>query len=294
MALSTLAILHSGNNQNGYARLFGLARDERYRVVRSDSLMSYGLHRNIGSATIFSSNTADANVILFSPDGLRSGFYGNWLQLTNRKGSGNELEVDSMYLSGVGKETTDLLFVSTSKGPEYRFSFRDMFLDKWINIVDSLGDSLKGGHKVKRDGDPFLSWVMWPQNTSYLDPNRRYLVIHQNLKIDVNNWPWDYDASITYHIYLYLDNNGSIRGHIARWAYWVDQGTLGGVIKDQLGLATRSGMETLNEELTKQFALFSGFKFNDLYYLPGNQIDRPPTGIMFGNGVHDVTIVVES
>ena len=51
-------------------------------------------------------------------------------------------------------------------------------------------------------------------------------------------------------------------------------------------------MGALNAELSNQLGTFSSFTLKDIYYLPGNQTTPPPSGIITGTTLDDVTIVV--
>ena len=291
MSVSVLAGVFSGANQTGTARFYGVGNAERYRRARKTDLSSAGLVSAISSATAYSSSTARTTLLLFGLPGFPSfvtlpDFNGKFLQITNAK-SGSELDANlSSHL--FDNTTTSLLLVATSRKNETRVSFRDIFLAKWKTIIDG---KLAGG--AKRDGDPVLTWEMFPQGVSYLDSNRMYLKIHQKLDIEIDWWP-DYEASITYHIFLYLDGLKHLKGYVARWAYWIEGGAKADDIEDKLRPAVISGMDTLNAELGKQLNLLSSFAFSDLYYLPGRQLSLPGTGVLTGWTWEDVTIVLQS
>jgi hypothetical protein len=291
MSLSVLAGVFSGANQAGTARFYGVGNSERYRRGRKADLSAAGLVSAISSVTAYSSSTANTTLLLFGLPGLPAwaslpDFNGKYLQITNAK-SGSELDVN-LSAHGFDNATTSLLLVATSRKSETRISFRDIFLAKWKTIIDG---KLSGG--AKRDGDPTLTWEMFPQGVSYLDANRIYLKVHQKLDIEIDWWP-DYDASITYHIFLYLDGAKHLKGYVARWAYWIEGGAKADDIEDKLKPAVISGMNTLNTELGKQLSALSAFAFSDLYYLPGKQLSAAGTGVLTGWTMDDVTIVLES
>jgi hypothetical protein len=291
MSLSVLAGVFSGANQTGVARFYGVGTSERYRRVRRADLSSVGLLSAISSVTDYSSSTASTTLLLFGVPGLPSwaafpDFQGKYVQITNMK-SGSELDVN-LSAHGFDNETTSLLLVATSRKNETRISFRDIFLSKWKTIIDA---KLSGG--AKRSGDPILTWEMFPQGISYLDANRMYLKIHQKLDIEIDWWP-DYEASLTYHVFLYLDGAKHLKGYVARWAYWIEGGAKADDIEDKLRPAVISGMSTLNNELTTQLNLLSAFTFSGLYYLPGRQLSAAGTGVKSGWTTDDVTVVLQS
>jgi len=290
MPISVLSIVYTGNHQSGSGQILGVGATPRYNRFPSSEMLSMGIHQNLSSATVFSSSRADATVILFAPilPFLPMPDYaGRYMQITNRRGSGSEYDVNLFSSHGFNNMATSALAVAPYRGSEVRLSFRDLFLQRWRDIID---DELTGG--ARRDGDPVLTWEMWPSGISYLDSNRCYLKVHQNLDIEIHCWP-DYEASITYHIYLYLDGSGHLHGHVARWAYWIEGGAKADDIEDELAPAVISGMGTLNAELAAQLGAYSSITCTDLFYLPGNQVSRPPTGVRTGFTTDDVTIVVE-
>lgn len=289
MPLSVLSAVYTGNNQSGSGTLFGVGATPRYNRISSALLSDMGFRRNLSSATMYSSSSADATLILFgSPTSFFSfpDYQGLFMQITNRRSSGSELDVNRFSDHGFNNRAENALVVAPNRGSELRLSFRDMFLDRWNDVLAAqLSDP------AHADGAPVLTWEMWPSGISYLDSNLRYLKVHQNLDIRLHCWP-DYDASMTYHIYLYLDGGGHLRGYVARWAYWIEGGAKADDIEDQLRPAVIAGATTLTNELSNQLNAFSAFSFTDLFYLPGNQTSRPPTGVMTGSTFDDVTIVV--
>ena len=289
MSLAMLSTVFTGNNQSGSARLLGLGRSNRYHALDRDDMQTMGIYRNLSSATVYSSAVCDATLLLFANpySSLISlpAYTGRFLQITNRRNSGNELDVAS-FPSGINNRSDSILLVAANRENEIRVSFRDLFLERWNTMLDEQLD----GSQARRDGDPVLTWEMFPNGISFLDPTRRYLKIHQNLNIELSWWP-DYDASITYHIYLYLDGAGRLRGHVARWAYWVEGGIKSGEIADRLEPSVIEGMNTLDEQLDAQTDGIP-FEFSDLYYLPGRQTSRAATGVLEGVTWGDVTIVL--
>lgn len=253
-------------------------------------MSSLGIRQALSSATVYASSTADATVILFAPlvPFLGSPDYtGRFMQITNRRNAGSEFKVDRFSDFAFNNQATSILVAAPNRGTEFRMSFRDLFLAQWRAQIDA---QLTDG--ARRNGDPTLTWEMWPNGISHLSSDHMYLKVHQRLRIELSWWP-DYDASITYHLFLFLDGNGRLRGHVQRWAYWVESGIKASSIGNRLRPAVIAGMDQINTELAAQLAPFSGFSFRDLYYLPGNQTTRPPTGVRTGMTTSDVTIVVQ-
>ncbi len=291
MPLAFLSSVYKGNNQSGSSRLYGVPQSSRYNKATSSSLSSVGFSSNISSARVNASTAADGHLILFAPPFPIFSFPdydGFFVQITNRKNSGSDYDVDHLSAHGINNRTTNILLAAANKGGfEIRMSFRDLFLQKWKDEIDPLL-----GGDADRVGNPTLTWTMFPSGVSHLSSTRRYLKIYQKLNINVPWWP-DYDASITYHLYLYLDGSGHLRGHVARWAYWVEGGLKSGQIADQLEPKVITGMGALNNQLDTELGSFSAFTFQDLYYLPGRQTSRKPTGVFSGWTTDDVTLVLQ-
>lgn len=289
MSLSMISSVFTGTNQTGTSRVFGVGTSSRYNAVTASEMVSGSIHSNLSSATVFNSSVVDATVLLFRPivPWISMGnFNGLFAQLSNRKGGGSELDVNS-FPGGFDNTVTSMLLVAANRSGEIRLSFRDLFLNQWRTTLDSQ----LAGSEARRDGDPTLTWEMFPEGISHLSSSRMYLKIHQPLRIELSWWP-DYDASITYHIFLFLDGSNRLRGQVHRWAYWVEGGIKSGGIANQLEPQVISGMNTLNAQLGAQLNALS-FSFSDLYYLPGRQLSPAATGVTTGNTFSDVTIVLQ-
>ena len=291
MSISFLSTVHEHNNLTGRAWLLGTSQSSRYNFLRSTDLSGINLFKKISSARVYASSVCDGTVIYFGfphfninmPD-----FTGYFVQITDRKNATTPQDLNQFSSQNLNDGTQSALAVATNRtGTEIRLSFRDLFLDKWKTFLDAE----LGGSQAKRDGDPTLTWEMWPQNISYLDSNLTYLKIHQDLNIELDWWP-DYNASVTYHIYLYLNSRGKLNGYVARWAYWVEGGIKSSAIGDRLRPKIIAGMDKLNTELNNNLSAWSSFTFKDLFYLPGNQTSRPPSGVLTGWTTSDTTIVL--
>lgn len=292
MSLSFITSIHDFNNQGGTAQVLGLSKNARYNKRRSSDLSNVNLLNDISSARVYNSSIVDATMILFKPPfsflSSYPDFQGSFLQITNKEGSGSNFDVDQLSAHDFNNKTQSILLVGPNKdGFEFRLSFRDLFLEKWKTTLDTT----LSGSRASRKGSPTLTWEMWPLNISHLNSDRMYLKIHQKLNIDIPFWP-DYDASITYHIYLYLNGSGKLRGHVARWSYWVEGGIKSGSIADQLEPKVISGMNTLNDKLNDELAPYASITFKDLYYLPGDQTSSANTGVIQGSTTDDITIVL--
>jgi hypothetical protein len=297
MSVEFAGTLFSGSERNGASLLVGVGHADRYEPITLTELQSSGLFENVNSAEIVTSDEADGNIVLFQnaivpylsftrvPD-----FQGEFLQLSLS-------EVDAGGIDDKGwsfRWPTDsvLAVAGRRKGTnETRLSFSDIFLSQWNTFLDEM----LAGSRAHRQGDPTLTWEMFPVGVSFLDSDGTYLKIVQQLHINMP-WPFaDYAASMTYHIGLFVDGNQHVRAWGQRWAWWVESGIKAGHIGESLGPQVTAGLDTLVNQVNDQLATLDGFlgKVTDVYYLPGRQTSLIATGSFVDSTFHDVTIVVE-
>lgn len=290
MSLTMLSAVCKDDDLRGLGIFYGMGHNQRYYHESSSDLINRGIYRNLSSSIVWESHSIDATLILFDNFNLPFpgllDYQGRFLQLTNIKNSGSPVELDHFSNYSFNDKAASILTVSS--GSILRFSFRDLFYDQWITQIDAALEP----NNVWRRGEPVMTWEMWPNNISYLNSSKRYLKIYQPIRIGIAAWP-DYDASITYHIYLYLDANGKLCGSCARWGYWVESGIKSGQIASRLEPSVRDGADTLSTVLNEQLVDYEALKFSDLYYLPGRQLDYPSPSILTGSTYDDVTIVLE-
>lgn len=286
MPLDALAGIYSGPSQSGTSRFYGVGHSSRYSLIRGSELSAHGLHRTVSSVRVFGSSTCDPALLVFSsplPFISFGDFNGMFIQITNTGSS-----EDNVNLSGsFNNSMTSGLLVARNRPSEFRVSFRDVFLERWKDVIDG---ELSGG--AKRDGDPSLTWEMFPTSVSYLDSDKFYLKVHQRLDIEMPWWWPDYEASITYHIRLYRSGS-NVRAYVARWAYWIEGGVKADDIEEVLAPAVISGMDTLDNELETQLSALDFLDVEDVYLLPGRQLGNPTDGAWSGTTFSDVTIVLE-
>ena len=289
MSLAGMAELYDDPNQTGRLDLLGDAVGQRYELRRATDLLSEGLGFAVSSTAVFCPAQGGVSLICFSSPISFFDFGGPFVQLTAFSG-GTTLETN-MASVGFDDATSSAMLVNVARGPEKRLSFRSLFLADWNNIIDA---QLDGTRASRKDGsDPILTWEMFPQGISGLDPMLRYLRITQVLNIDVPAWP-DYDASLTYWILVSLDSGGAVEAFVARTGFWVESGVKHDKIAAELAPSVEAGAGQLNIELAKKLAPFRSSMLTDLYFLPGDQTGGSPAGVFSGTTVDDVTIVLQS
>lgn len=291
------AYVYKDVHGSGTSKSYVTIHENRYLPVRKQDLINSGLYHNISSCNVFQwSSTKELSLILFDnsifnydlPD-----FAGNFLQLTTPVPHFLH-SVDHLSTYNFNNKTGNMLIVHSDIDKEFRIPLRGLLLDRWDDITSSLEQHIQvnfASAGIKFPGDPVLTWEMFP-DLSYLNSNLTYLKLHQKIKIKLSPWP-DYDATVTYHVYLYINHQGELRGYVARWAYWVESGILSSTIAGFIEDAVIDGMTDLNSELTNMLNLVPG-NLNDVYYLPGNQaqVSGNPE-ILSGNTYEDITLVVE-
>lgn len=286
MSLSFTAVGYEHTNRGGQSRLFGVGKDARYNMIRESLLGQQSFDAVMSSINVSPSSIGIANAILFS-----NRIFG-WIPLGDFGGDFRQISVpksgtadfENLTDHSFNDATRSILMVNTSKVPEFRVSFRDKFLETWNDTID---DQLGGD--ASRTGDPLMTWSAFPEGTSYLSPNQVYLMISQRLNINIDWWP-DYEASITYHLYLYLDGGKKLQGYAQRWAAWVEGGVKSGGILDRLWPKVQAGVPIINATLKSNLADLPSFK--GFYYLPGRQLS-PAVGVTSGSTWDDVTLAFE-
>lgn len=287
MSLDGLCALYKNSNQAGALQLYGLGHTNRYFSVDRDTLASGGLLNAISSARVYGCEFADVALVLFRRlANVREvgDFAGDYAQFMN---TSNSDPFAANVPTGWNDRTHSALLIATRPASEVRVSFRSAFLEQWRETIDA---ELSDG--AKRNGDPLLTWEMFPESVSYLSNSRAYLKIHQPLDIVLRHWH-DYRASLTYHVRLYVNAAGKLRAQGARLAAWVESGVKSDDIAERLFPAVEAGLDTLVTKLNERLALLDILTFRDVYLLPGNQSSPLSTGITTGTTFDDVTIVAE-
>jgi hypothetical protein len=280
--MSLTGTVYQHANYAGTHRSYYLSNSYRYYRVWQGTLENAGLHDAISSAQLQPSVVNDCLLICF-----QNRFTGRYLVLGNQKDTGVIQKVDSFVPYNMNDVTTTVLLVRTHIANELRFSARDLIQAQFIEMLDQ---KLKGT-QASRSGNPVITWDMWP-NGEYLSSDKKYIKIQQKLHISIDWWP-DYDATMTYHIYLYVDNK-KLKGYAARWWVSVESGVKSDDIFDALAPKVSAGMDDLNSTLQSSLQMVGSFNFTSLYLLPGKRTGRDANGVSTGNTDDDVTIVLQT
>jgi hypothetical protein len=293
MAIGAAAQLYSDPGMKGSSLLTGLAAGERYGLLNYGDLDSAGLLWSVRSGTMDSSDS-NLNVVLFDNED----FDGNFLQLSIGREDHDATFEDS------GNNTWSVLLIASNQAgtTETRASFVNLFRSKW----DSLLDKLLQGTQLSREGEPTLTWRMFPvyppsegyqyyQNgDQFLSSDLTYLHIQQELLVTLP-WYWsNYNALVDYYIQLFVAGN-QVQASVAAWYLTVDPGAKSSKIWNLLAPQVQSGMNALQSQLNNELAFTSALNPTDVYLLPGTQLTSLGAGpALVGNTFNDVTIVVVS
>lgn len=105
-------------------------------------------------------------------------------------------------------------------------------------------------------------------------PGRVLVDVSFRVRIDL---PWycfvgDTRATIHYYVHVFLDGSGRVRANVDGWSWnrTESAGVCGGGVADELDDSVPDGMAPLQRALDAQLGLLSGFRFDDLYFLPGD------------------------
>lgn len=289
MTLSALTVVNRDTNRTGAVALYELCDSERYRRVSFNDLAGDGLLFDISSGSLYSAGGGAALVMISSPF---PGYEGSFLQMSS-VGAGTNLVDNDLGAQGFDNVTTSMLLIGTNRGPETRLSFRAIFLDEWKVLLD---DAL-AGTDVVANGDPLLTWKMFPSPSSVpLAPDLSYLHVFQALDVSVHVGPlitYHYPAGIGYYIFLYVDSKKRLKAFVAGYEVWVQGGFYHDDIVKALEPKIALGVATLDSKLAAKLAAFSGISLEDVYYLPGDQTRTPVPSVIVGSTFDDVTIVLE-
>ena len=175
MPFDSMGQVFHGPGLTGKGYSFGLDHSRYFRLDQQQ-MMENDLFVSVRSAVVYGSHVATPTLILFMfPKNFpqwKQSFSGPYVQISNRRNSGRQYAIS--HLGAYDRHSSSLLFVPTRRKQEYRASVRDMALEDWREVVDQMMGS-GGSH---REGDPWITWKMWPRNQEYLDPALCYVTIH--------------------------------------------------------------------------------------------------------------------
>jgi hypothetical protein len=290
MAIAAVVQIDSGPGQTGSSLTTGLGVGERYGLVTLGDLLSGGVFYSLRSGRMDSS-TSNLNLVLCD----MQDFDGNFIQLS----VGREDHTASFEVNGSSAWSALVIASNQAGTTETRISFASFFRSKW----DAFLDKRLNGTQLSREGEPTLTWRMFPvypptlgdqyyqPGDQYLSSDQTYLHIQQELLVTLP-WYWsNYNAVMDYYVELFV-KDGQLQASVAAWYLSVDPGAKSTKIWNMVAPHIKSGMAALQSQLNTEIA---GIKASDVYLLPGTQLSSLGAGpALVGNTLNDVTIVVVS
>lgn len=119
---------------------------------------------------------------------------------------------------------------------------------------------------VSRRGELVFTWEMRPHFAQY----QMLIQIDILLTVEISIW-FDYDATVSYFIYPYLDSQYHLRARVANVKGWVEGGILSGSIASQLksGATPKSVTGKLEKQLNDVLDSLNYRAWEGFYLMPG-------------------------
>lgn len=249
----------------------------RYYRIWKSTLSSYGLHDNISSLRVYSNDSERETAILFQ----HSGFRGRFVAFEGRDPRQDISNLGGTY--NFHDITSSILLIAHADREFIPISLGQMARDDATSAID---DVLSDISEASRRGDIVFTWSMWPS----FDSVKKFVRIDIPIRVHVPSW-WDYDARITYYIYLYIDSLHRLRGYVNWVETWVESGILSGSISNRLHPQAVDSAGEVNTLLNDALTEFDFHEWESYYLMPG----VAPIGLpdnYAGNTTDDVTIVL--
>jgi hypothetical protein len=242
-------------NYDGLSAYWHHTEGYRYYRIWERTLSSVHLQDRISSARVYATAGEAETAILFQD----AGFKGRFVAL-----SGADPSRDVASLGGsldFNDRTSSLLLVAHSRNEFLSLRLGENGRSDAEEFIDA---ALDGDSGVSRRGHVVFTWEMWPD----FDPTKKFVRIDIPIRVHVPNW-WDYDARITYYVYLYIDAQYRLRGYVNWVETWVEGGVLSGSISAQLQPDALDSAGDLNGVLTDSLAELDYHEWDRYYLMPG-------------------------
>jgi hypothetical protein len=288
-----VVLLYSGQDESGDTLAAGsTVYGPRYDRWFMSQMYNVGASLNTRSLTVFAAQTSAAAVMFFT-EYYGCDFAGDFLQYTNAH---PQLQWDvnipaGFYtIEGNLPMMQSMLVLQTQRRPEFRVSYRDLFLAKWNQFANNNLPK-----EVILKGSPELTWMAFPRQQQYLSENQIYLYIAQDIEIDFSDYWSNYAASISFWIRLNV-SNGAVTSQVQKWSIWIEGGAFTSVIKAILEPNVKLAAISLKTAVDQALASFIPPKVTGIYFLAGRQLAPIKSGdfdVHWQSVKGDVTIVFE-
>jgi hypothetical protein len=269
--------VYQNANYGGLSAYWHHTEGYRYYRVWKRTLSSVHLDNRISSARVYTTAGGPETAILFED----AGFKGRFVAI-----SGADPCRDVASLGGsldFDDRTSSVLLVGHS---EHEFMSLHLGENGRSDAEDFIDAALDDDAGVSRRGPVVFTWEMWPD----FDPTKKFVRIDIPLRVQVPRW-WDYDARISYYVYLYIDAQYRLRGCVNWVETWVEGGILSGSINAQLQPDALDSAGDLNGVLTDSLAELDFHEWDRYYLMPGSAPDALPQDYA-GQAEDDVSIIL--
>jgi hypothetical protein len=144
-----------------------------------------------------------------------------------------------------------------------------------------IQNALKNQPQVTFTGGPFAQIALWPQVPYFLSRLPDHPLTTTLLRIYINvhiHTPWpasDADASISYYIFLRLQD-GKLKASVdGAWVVVNGGWPVGGQIADKLGSFAKSEIHAVQAGLDSALSAVGNETFKDIYLIPGDGSKAP-------------------
>jgi len=249
----------------------------RYYRIWKDNLGSYGLHDEISSLRVYLSWGGEGETfVLFEDPHFNGRFVAFAGQYPNRG-------ISSLAGYNFNDKTSSILLIHHSPKEFLPLRLGELARKDATSMVD---DALSGVAEASRRGDLIFTWEMWPD----FDPTKKFVRLDIPIRVHVPNW-WDYNATITYYVYLYIDSNYRLRGYVNWVETWVEGGVMSGSINDRLFPEAYNAAGKIDIHLNDTLAELDFYEWQYYYLMPGKAPIPIPSDYS-GHIADDVTVIL--
>ncbi len=177
-------------------------------------------------------------------------------------------EIPSLGAYNFNDATASILMIRHSSSEHLPIPLGVVLRAQATDVVDQeLKQAVQSrGIGVSRRGELVFTWEMRPHFAQY----KMLVQIDIPITVEISLW-FDYDASVSFFIYPYLDGQNRLRGRVAYVKGWVEGGILSSSISSQLKSAVTSASVTgrIEQELNDVLENLDYQAWEDFYLMPG-------------------------
>ena len=147
-----------------------------------------------------------------------------------------------------------------------------------VRLIDALGtrpgaivdEVLAEIPELKRRRKIRFSWEMWPD----FDPTKKLVRIDVPVRFRMRGW-FNFEARVTYYLYLYIDDRSRLSGYVRWIETWVEGGTIGGGLNHRLNIRAVEAAGRVVRVLEEVLAELNDREWSNCYLMPGSVPDKP-------------------